>query len=131
MFGRAPDYDTNADPVVRMAAGEIRKRIAQYYHEASHPCQLQIELPSGAYVARFQVFRQNAAYVEVAPPSPSLSSEVHEAIASPAVSQLEQTPASVRPKLQPRLMLLGCAISLLVGLVWIYFAQHKSPLDQA
>src|SRR5487761_2606766 len=33
VFGRAPDYDTNADPIVRMTAGEIRKLIAQYYHD--------------------------------------------------------------------------------------------------
>src|SRR5664279_5937587 len=32
VFGRPPNYDTNADPVVRATAGEIRKRIAQYYH---------------------------------------------------------------------------------------------------
>src|SRR5437773_5535589 len=36
VFGRDPDYDTNLDPVVRIAAGEIRKRIAQYYHEPGH-----------------------------------------------------------------------------------------------
>ncbi len=29
VFGRPNDYDTNADPVVRVTAGEIRKRIAQ------------------------------------------------------------------------------------------------------
>src|SRR5579871_6511623 len=33
VFGRDVHYDTNQDPVVRMTAGEIRKRIAQYYHE--------------------------------------------------------------------------------------------------
>src|ERR1700752_1610517 len=33
VFGRGADYDTNADPVVRTSACEVRKRIAQYYHE--------------------------------------------------------------------------------------------------
>ena len=33
VFGRPPDYDTNADPVVRVTAAEIRKKIAQFYHE--------------------------------------------------------------------------------------------------
>jgi len=32
VFGREPDYDTNLDPIVRYTAGEVRKRIAQYYH---------------------------------------------------------------------------------------------------
>ena len=36
VFHRAPDYDTNAEPIVRVTAAEVRKRIAQYYHEAEH-----------------------------------------------------------------------------------------------
>jgi hypothetical protein len=55
VFGRAPDYDTNADPIVRMAAGEIRKRIAQYYHESAHRDELRIDLPSGSYTAQFHL----------------------------------------------------------------------------
>src|SRR5512138_557478 len=31
VFGRAPDYDTSQDPVVRATAAEIRKKLAQYY----------------------------------------------------------------------------------------------------
>ena len=31
VFRRAPDYDTSTDPVVRASAGEVRKRIIQYY----------------------------------------------------------------------------------------------------
>src|SRR5579859_333172 len=53
VFGRAPDYDTNLDPVVRTTAGEIRKRIAQYYHEPGHTGELRIELPCGTYVPEF------------------------------------------------------------------------------
>ena len=30
VFGRNPSYDTNLDPVVRMTAGEVRKRLALY-----------------------------------------------------------------------------------------------------
>src|SRR5215470_1199681 len=33
VFGRAPTYDANADPVVRITAGEVRKRLTQYYYE--------------------------------------------------------------------------------------------------
>jgi hypothetical protein len=53
VFGRPPDYDSNADPVVRMSAAEIRKRIAQYYHEPKHGDQLRIELPVGSYIPEF------------------------------------------------------------------------------
>lgn len=53
VFGRDPGYDTNADPVVRIVAGEIRRRIAQYYHEAGHEEEIRIELPSGTYAPEF------------------------------------------------------------------------------
>ena len=53
VFGRDPDYDTNDDPVVRITAGEIRKKIAQYYHEPGHESELRIDLPPGSYVPEF------------------------------------------------------------------------------
>jgi hypothetical protein len=55
VFGRHPDYDTNADPVVRFSAGEIRKRIAQYYHETTEESEIQIELPLGSYTPEFRI----------------------------------------------------------------------------
>jgi hypothetical protein len=53
VFHRAPDYDTNNDPVVRVTAAEVRKRIAQYYQEPEHSAELRIELPTGSYAPRF------------------------------------------------------------------------------
>lgn len=53
VFDRAPDYDVAVDPIVRIAAGEIRKRLAQYYVDDDHHDELRIELPPGTYVPRF------------------------------------------------------------------------------
>ena len=50
VFGRPLDYETPADPIVRVKANEVRKRLAQYYGEAGAEETLQIELPAGAYV---------------------------------------------------------------------------------
>ncbi len=55
VFGREPSYDTNADPVVRATAGEIRKRIAQYYHEHGREGEIRIELQPGSYVPEFEM----------------------------------------------------------------------------
>jgi hypothetical protein len=66
VFGRDPGYDTNADPVVRVSAGEVRKRIAQYYHENGHPARVQIELPLGSYVPEFLLHAPEAAIQPVA-----------------------------------------------------------------
>jgi hypothetical protein len=53
IFGRGADYDTASDPVVRVTASEIRKRVAQYYLEPGHEDELRITLPSGSYIPHF------------------------------------------------------------------------------
>jgi hypothetical protein len=54
VFEREANYDTAADPVVRITAGEVRKRIAQYYDRGPVP-PLRITLPSGSYVPEFRL----------------------------------------------------------------------------
>lgn len=54
VFGRAPDYDTSADPVVRNTASEVRKRLEEYYSGPGHEGELRISLPAGAYIAEFR-----------------------------------------------------------------------------
>src|SRR3984957_9170980 len=54
IFGREADYDTASDPIVRVTATEIRKRIAQYYQEPGHETELRVSLPAGSYVPQFQ-----------------------------------------------------------------------------
>ncbi len=49
-FGRDPDYDTDQDTVVRVTASDVRKRLAQYYHECGHEAELQIDLHPGSYI---------------------------------------------------------------------------------
>ena len=54
VFGRAPDYDTAQDPVVRLRAADVRKRLAQYYQtQTNSTCQWKIEIPTGSYRAQF------------------------------------------------------------------------------
>jgi hypothetical protein len=55
VFHRPPDYDANADPIVRVTAGEIRKRIAQYYHDEETAGEIQIDLRPGSYVPEFHL----------------------------------------------------------------------------
>ncbi len=50
IFGRNALYDTAQDPVVRTTAGEVRKRLAQYYLESDTASEIRIALPAGGYV---------------------------------------------------------------------------------
>jgi hypothetical protein len=55
IFGREPGYDTSSDPIVRVTASEIRKRVAQYYQDPRHVDELRIALPSGSYIPTFHL----------------------------------------------------------------------------
>src|SRR5580658_3846833 len=53
IFDRPPDYDTNKDPIVRVTAAEIRKRIEQYYQDPKHNHEIRLFLPAGSYAPQF------------------------------------------------------------------------------
>jgi hypothetical protein len=54
VFGRKPDYDSNSDPIVRVTAAELRKKLAQYYYEDGHDGEIRIELTPGSYQPKFR-----------------------------------------------------------------------------
>ena len=54
LFDRPVGYSTGDDPVVRVQAGEVRRRLEQYYHaQTGHPA-VRIELHVGSYVPEFR-----------------------------------------------------------------------------
>lgn len=69
VFGLDPAYDTSTNPVVRVSAGELRKRLVQYYHAPDHGGELQIDLPPGSYVPEFGLAPVEAAESIAAPPA--------------------------------------------------------------
>jgi hypothetical protein len=66
VFGKDPNYDTTEDPIVRVTAGEIRKRIAQYYQEPGHEKEIRLLLPPGPMFLNFIRLRKSF------PPCPRL-----------------------------------------------------------
>ncbi len=54
-FGRTSGYDTTEDPVVRITAGEVRKRLAQYYQDPNRAGEPRVELVAGSYVPEFHL----------------------------------------------------------------------------
>jgi hypothetical protein len=65
VFQRQADYDTGEDSIVRVKASELRRRLAQFYHEAPDS-GVQIELPLGSYVPEFHIHASAALPVEPA-----------------------------------------------------------------
>jgi len=93
VFGRSPSYDANADPVVRITAGEVRKRLSQYYYDVAREGELIIELPIGSYVP---AFRLPELRVSDRIPDPPSSSDTVETVAEASIPA-SLPPAEVRP----------------------------------
>ena len=53
VFHRRSNYDSDIDTVVRVAAGEVRRRLALIYHESDGEHAIEISLPTGSYVPEF------------------------------------------------------------------------------
>ena len=53
VFGRDAAYDTAQDPIVRMTAAEVRKRLGQYYQSPEHAGETVIAYQTGSYVPEF------------------------------------------------------------------------------
>jgi len=83
VFGRPANYDTDADPIVRVTASELRKRLAQYYEEPAHSGEIRIVIHKGSYLAEF-----------VAPGPPHAAAEV----AAPVIAVAVPAPS---PALEP------------------------------
>jgi hypothetical protein len=118
VFGRTPTYDANADPVVRITAGEVRKRLSLYYYDPSHAGELVVELPLGSYVP---VFRQSEPPIE---PQPDALEFAAVSIPPPTTPLILPAPSAITPARPSRfrwfaagvLLIAGCAAGLLVGM---------------
>jgi hypothetical protein len=129
VFGRSTDYDTSGDPVVRIRAADIRKRLAQYYQNpSSSDASVHIEIPSGSYRAVF------TAVTHASPaPVPVLVSETHriDAVDTPVilapVRAKEQT-SSIRRRNWILPLLAVVAIVLAAAATWLWRSQaSRSP----
>ncbi|SPE35871.1 conserved hypothetical protein [Candidatus Sulfopaludibacter sp. SbA6] len=102
VFGRDPGYDTGQDPIVRYTAGEVRKRLAQYYQEPGHEHELRMDFPSGSYVPEFHLAP------EPLPPPP---------------------PAS-KPRRRVWLALPASVLLILAGALWVLSWRSATVVDR-
>lgn len=131
IFGRDPDYDTASDPIVRVTAAELRKRMAQYYQEHGHQDELRITLSAGSYIPEFHWPKTGGHSGLPEPESPTSASP---ATARPALVPAEATPlpASQVPRhwLRWLLILLLAAGILTPGALFLWNRIHQSALNE-
>jgi hypothetical protein len=111
VFGREAAYDTAQDPVVRNAAIEVRKRLAQFYLEPEHAGDLRIELPLGSYIPAFTV---ESPALEVRAPEPPRAVAV----------------AAARPSHRLKWVLAAIALLAIVGVAAIRWETRQTPASE-
>jgi hypothetical protein len=83
VFGRDANYDTSLDPVVRMTAVEIRKRLAQYYQLPNHEYEPRIDFARGSYVPEFR-------FPEQAPAAPATTATAADGNGTHAIANVAE-----------------------------------------
>lgn len=53
VFGRQKDFDPHLDSMVRVQAGRLRAKLAEYYASEGSDDQIMVELPKGTYALTF------------------------------------------------------------------------------
>jgi hypothetical protein len=124
IFRRDPDYDTASDPIVRVTAAEIRKRVAQYYQDPAHVNELRIALPSGSYIPKFH-WPKGADD----PVLKEIDLAAEEAL---AVSDVLSASGAVRARRHSHFVLaVTCVVAglLSAGSVLLWQSMHRTALD--
>ena len=123
IFGRDPEYDTAADPIVRVTAAEIRKRVALYYQDSAHASELRIALPSGSYIPRFRLPKSVDSSLE------ELDRAAAKPIEIPATNPV--APLVILGRRSTLALALACAIAglLSTGLLVFWQKMHRPPPD--
>ncbi|MGA3010223.1 MAG: hypothetical protein ABSD72_08170 [Terracidiphilus sp.] len=121
-FRLSRSFDPNVHPMVRVTAGEVRKRLSHYYHDSAHDGEWAIELPLGSYVPTFRSPQLDVTSLAAAPELPT-----HSSLAE-SVSRL-QAVARRRRWLIPGLVVTAALAGLGVGL-WFHELQPPTAMDR-
>ena len=115
VFDRSPDYDTNTDPIVRVTAAEIRKRIELYYHDPKHGQEIRLFLPSGSYAPQFSWPGYPNGLV-VAPSAPPNGSS----LGAPTATESEKTKSVAHRRISTKAVLpiLAVVVAIAVAGIW-------------
>jgi hypothetical protein len=130
IFGKSADYDTANDPIVRVTAAEIRKRIAQYYQEPGHQGELRLSLPPGSYIPQFY---HSAGEAQVLEPEIAIEQSIPELSAQPAQRSDQsalRTP-SARTGSTRTLWILAVAGGLALAAFLFFFAWRHARLSDS
>ena len=129
VFDRPADYDTASDPIVRVTIAEIRKRIAQYYHEPAHQFELRIDMLSGHYAPEFRPY-QDADHQQPPPASGADPATIDSHPTSQAATEAVQPKIRRLSLLKRSLIATAAALLAAAGGAFLWNTTHPSALSE-
>jgi hypothetical protein len=123
VFQRDREYATGEDPVVRVKAGEVRRRLEQYYYAAPIDTPVRIEIPTGSYAPEFR-WTSEAATGEERPHVPGAQ------ISDEPVDAGPESPTIVQPRKSRRWIWPAAASGLALVLAAIFIATGYRHQNQ-
>ena len=94
LFGRAEQYNTSDDNIVRSTVRLLRQRLDTFYTVEGADETIQIEIPRGSYVP---VFRERPAALKVTEPAGFLAEHYAEAFRAASSALKESAPKQIKP----------------------------------
>jgi hypothetical protein len=114
VYHRKTDYATGDDPVVRISAGEVRKRLEQYYGSAPADTALRIKIPRGSYAPEFRWARAVSDHGSVTLDAQLATQPDHAGIAS-----IPELPRAIREAPKPSENVRRISSGLLIAILII------------
>ncbi|MFG1416513.1 hypothetical protein V5F38_02175 [Xanthobacter sp. V0B-10] len=127
-LGRAPTFDPQSDPIVRVEATRLRRALQNYYNTVGAGDPVQIHIPKGGYVPRFEDRRTAEAAPAVPEPAP-LPPEVSPAPPSAPEEPARHAPPAGRWRRAGRFAALAAGLVLMVGTAAVGFARLAENAD--
>jgi hypothetical protein len=110
LFGRAIDYETATDSIVRVRATDVRRRLSQYYSGQRSRSPVRIGLIAGGYVPEFQWGTG-----EKPDPSAELGAATYAKPLSSSGAPEDKAPALETEKLRTVLLVIAAVLAVLAG----------------
>lgn len=135
VFGRTPDYDSNADSIVRSHASRLRHRLREYFETEGADEPVVLTIPKGSYIPRFESRQASSAlmepddigrHVDATQPSP-IRASLSVAESTPSTEHTAPAKNAVR-SWQIRFALAACvAFTCIAVLILHSMAEHHRP----
>jgi hypothetical protein len=118
VFDRPLDYNTADDPVVRIRAADVRKRLAMYYQDEGLKATVRITMPSGSYRTFFELFDHSHDRASSTTTLPSIQGETGNYDRADTIvvvhNELDEPPSRQRTTSTRRMIVAACALLIVI-----------------